>query len=116
MKIADIARATFRFHRAVYVTLTEKCPIRCRHCFVESAPTREEQADVEHFTRWIAGVAAATGLEVVFFSGGAPRSMLPIKHMSCSTPTSVRIQPSSRLQTREFVQRVLCWRNPTIIH
>jgi pyruvate-formate lyase-activating enzyme len=74
VKIADIARATFRFHRAVYVTLTEKCPIRCRHCFVESAPTREEQADVEHFTRWIAGVAAAPGLEVVFFSGGEPFS------------------------------------------
>jgi MoaA/NifB/PqqE/SkfB family radical SAM enzyme len=74
VKIADIARATFRFHRAVYVTLTEKCPIRCRHCFVESAPTREEQADVEHFTRWIAGVAAAPGLEIVFFSGGEPFS------------------------------------------
>jgi MoaA/NifB/PqqE/SkfB family radical SAM enzyme len=74
VKIADIGVATFRFHRAVYVSLTEKCPIRCRHCFVESGPLREEQADVEAFTRWIAGVAAAPGLEIVFFSGGEPFS------------------------------------------
>jgi len=74
VKIADIAGATFRFHRAVYVALTGKCPIRCRHCFVESEPSREDQADVEHFTRWIAGVAAAPGLEIVFFSGGEPFS------------------------------------------
>lgn len=74
MKIADISVATFRFHRAVYVSLTEKCPIRCRHCFVESGPLREEQADVEAFTKSIAGVTAAPGLEIVFFSGGEPFS------------------------------------------
>ena len=74
MRIADIAEATFRFHHAVYVSLTEKCPIRCRHCFVESAPTREEQADVAAFTRWIEGVAATPGLRVAFFSGGEPFS------------------------------------------
>ena len=74
MRIADIAGATFRFHNAVYVSLTEKCPIRCRHCFVESAPSREEQAEVAAFTRWIEGVAAAPGLEIVFFSGGEPFS------------------------------------------
>ncbi|GAC1571137.1 MAG: hypothetical protein NVS3B7_00840 [Candidatus Elarobacter sp.] len=74
MRIADIAEATFRFHRAVYVSLTEKCPIRCRHCFVESAPTREEHADVERFAGWIEGVAATPGLEVAFFSGGEPFS------------------------------------------
>jgi hypothetical protein len=74
LRIADIAEATFRFHHAVYVSLTEKCPIRCRHCFVESAPTREEQADVDAFTGWIEGVAATPGLRVAFFSGGEPFS------------------------------------------
>jgi len=74
VKIADIGVATFRFHRAVYVTLTQKCPIRCRHCFVESEPSREEQADVEAFTKWVAGVTMTPGLEIVFFSGGEPFS------------------------------------------
>jgi organic radical activating enzyme len=73
VKIEAIAAATFGFHRATYVSLTETCPIRCRHCFVESAPDRSERVPAG-FAAWIESVASAPSVEVIFFSGGEPFS------------------------------------------
>jgi pyruvate-formate lyase-activating enzyme len=73
MKIEEIAAATFGFHRAAYVSLTETCPLRCRHCFVESAPDRSERVP-DDFARWIESVASTPGVDVLFFSGGEPFS------------------------------------------
>lgn len=74
MNLTDITRLTFQFHRAIYVSLTEKCPIRCRHCFVESGPRRTEQAELSAFKGWIDGVVADEAIEVLIFSGGEPYS------------------------------------------
>ncbi len=74
MKTAQIAALTFQFHRALYVSLTQKCPIRCRHCFVESGPTRKEHASLADYRKWIDQIASAKNLELVVFSGGEPFS------------------------------------------
>jgi hypothetical protein len=74
VKLADIVSLTFRFHQAIYISLTQKCPIRCRHCFVESEPTRNEHIEPEEFRRWMDGIAAQPDIKVVFFSGGEPLS------------------------------------------
>lgn len=74
MKLQEITRLSFQFHRAVYVSLTEKCPISCRHCFVESGPRRTEQAELSAFRTWMDGIVAEEGVEVIFFSGGEPYS------------------------------------------
>jgi organic radical activating enzyme len=74
MKLLDIITISFQFHRLVYVSLTEKCPIRCRHCFVESGPTRQEHADLNAFRKWVEGIVEAEATEVILFSGGEPLS------------------------------------------
>lgn len=74
MDLADIVSLTFKFHQAIYISLTQKCPIRCRHCFVESEPARNEHIDISDFRRWMDGIAAQGDVKVVFFSGGEPLS------------------------------------------
>lgn len=74
MNLADIVSLTFRFHQAIYISLTQKCPIRCRHCFVESEPARNEHIEPADFRRWMDGIAAQRDIKVVFFSGGEPLS------------------------------------------
>ena len=74
MKLADIVSLTFKFHQAIYISLTQKCPIRCRHCFVESEPARDEHIEPDDFRRWMDGIAAQRDIKVVFFSGGEPLS------------------------------------------
>jgi hypothetical protein len=72
MKLEDIIRLSFGFHRVLYISLTQKCPIRCRHCFVESEPARNEHIDIADFRRWMDGITAHEKLKVVIFSGGEP--------------------------------------------
>ena len=74
MNLAEIITLSFNFHRVIYISLTQKCPIRCRHCFVESEPTRKERIDIKDFRRWMDGIAANESTEVVIFSGGEPLS------------------------------------------
>ena len=58
----------------IYVSLTQKCPLRCAHCFVESGPERTEHARLDDFRRWIDSLVAAPSVEVVALSGGEPWS------------------------------------------
>lgn len=74
MNLEDIVAVTFKFHRAVYISLTQKCPIRCRHCFVEAGPERDEGAGFANFKTWIDGLLRKADLEIFFFSGGEPYS------------------------------------------
>lgn len=72
MNLHEIAFRSHQFHRMVYISLTQKCPLRCRHCFVESGPDREEHADIEAYRRWIDGIIAKPDVEILLFSGGEP--------------------------------------------
>jgi hypothetical protein len=74
VELAEIVSLTFSFHRVVYVSLTQKCPIRCRHCFVESSPTRSEHANLDAFRRWLDGILETESVELITFSGGEPLS------------------------------------------
>lgn len=72
--VREITSLSFQLHRVIYVSLTQKCPLRCAHCFVESGPERTEHADLEDFRRWIDSLVAAPSVEVVALSGGEPWS------------------------------------------
>jgi hypothetical protein len=74
MYLSDIVAHTFRFHRAVYISLTQKCPIKCAHCFVESGPEREETSDLSEFRQWIDSLLNGPDMDILFFSGGEPYS------------------------------------------
>jgi hypothetical protein len=74
MKLEDVLRSSFKFHNLVYISITQKCPIRCRHCFVESSPTRTERVSQGEFPQWIDGILAGRSVDVVLFSGGEPFS------------------------------------------
>lgn len=74
MKLQEIIDWSFRFHQLVYVSLTQKCPIACRHCFVESGPRREERLPAAEFESWIAETARNPGVRAIAFSGGEPFS------------------------------------------
>jgi hypothetical protein len=74
MKLAEIVALTFKYHRAVYISLTQKCPIRCEHCFVDSGPLRQHAASFAEIKTWLDGILTSPDLSVVFFSGGEPFS------------------------------------------
>jgi organic radical activating enzyme len=71
MRLPELIEQSYRFHRVLYVSLTEQCPLRCRHCFVESAPERMVRAPVERFRHWIDGIIESD-VEALLLSGGEP--------------------------------------------
>lgn len=74
MKLQEIIDWSYHFHQLVYVSLTQKCPITCRHCFVESGPRREEQVPLNEFASWIKEMADHPVVQAIVFSGGEPFS------------------------------------------
>jgi organic radical activating enzyme len=74
VKLQEIIDWSFHFHQLVYVSLTQKCPITCRHCFVESGPRREEHVPLAEFAPWIKEIAEHPVVQAIVFSGGEPFS------------------------------------------
>jgi organic radical activating enzyme len=74
VNLKEIIDWSFHFHQLVYVSLTQKCPITCRHCFVESGPRRDEHIPPAEFESWIGEIAQHAGVRAIVFSGGEPFS------------------------------------------
>lgn len=74
MRLTEIISRGFRFHELVYVSITQKCPLRCRHCFVESAPERTEHVETSDFSLWMEGMVQTPSVKAILFSGGEPFS------------------------------------------
>ncbi len=74
LSLKSIFKFAFKFHSLTYISLTQKCPIRCRHCFVDSGPDRTESVDETDFDAFLVRLCASRKTELVLFSGGEPFS------------------------------------------
>lgn len=54
------------------IHLTQQCPLKCRHCCVESSPTKKVHLDLELALRAIEDVADIATMKMVSFVGGEP--------------------------------------------
>ncbi len=58
--------------RAALLFLTDRCPVGCAHCSVDSRRDSAAITDFRTFTEIIEGLAAAPALDVIGISGGEP--------------------------------------------
>jgi pyruvate-formate lyase-activating enzyme len=73
--------------RSCLVFLTDRCPVGCAHCSVESRPDSPRIVDQGLFRDVLAGVLSVPGLELIGVSGGEPfveRSALSHLVRECS--------------------------------
>jgi Radical SAM superfamily len=68
---ADIARARSTPGDTVLLFLTDRCPVNCRHCSVDSRPDSPMITDRELFAE-VVGALCASGYWLVGISGGEP--------------------------------------------
>lgn len=58
--------------RSALLFITERCPVGCDHCSVDSLPTSPRIRDFDLFKRLVAGLANWRDLVVIGISGGEP--------------------------------------------
>ncbi len=58
--------------RTVLLFITDRCPVGCGHCSVDSRPDSPRITDFELFGEILAGIAGDPRIEVVGISGGEP--------------------------------------------
>jgi hypothetical protein len=78
---ADTQRLRAEYDRTVALFLTDRCPVGCAHCSVDSRPDSPMVTDYALFEEILAGIAAVPELSVVAISGGEPfveRRALPL--------------------------------------
>ena len=61
-------------NKSALLFLTERCPVGCRHCSVDSRPRSTSIQDWALFESLVVGLAGSAELEVVGVSGGEPFS------------------------------------------
>ncbi len=61
-----------RFHRALGINVTMKCPLTCAHCSVHSGPTRGEKLDRDVIVRALREIGAHGKIRKLSISGGEP--------------------------------------------
>jgi len=60
------------FYRVLWLQLTLRCPLSCKHCSVFSSPKRAEALTQEEIIRAIDGFAALESADIVCLTGGEP--------------------------------------------
>ncbi len=72
MRWSDLQRARATPRRSALLFLTDRCPVGCAHCSVDSRPESPTIRDFATFERLVLGLAAEPELEVIGISGGEP--------------------------------------------
>lgn len=67
--VEDIRRTS---GRSLLLFLTDRCPVGCAHCSVDSRRDSPTIVDFDHFKRLVAGICALRDVELVGISGGEP--------------------------------------------
>ncbi len=63
-------RAVNRVDESAGFYLTQKCPLRCDHCYIDSHPNRTERMEQRELLAWIDELAAIPSVKYLVFSGG----------------------------------------------
>jgi hypothetical protein len=71
LSLADTTRLRSRPGHTVLLYITDRCPVGCGHCSVDSRPDSPTVTDWPRFEAVVAGIAALP-VEVVAISGGEP--------------------------------------------
>jgi pyruvate-formate lyase-activating enzyme len=72
LTLADIDEARRTPGRAALIFLTDRCPVGCAHCSVDSRPDGPRVTDLEALATYVEGVVADPGVELVGITGGEP--------------------------------------------
>lgn len=73
----DTERLRGVFAGTVLLFITDRCPVQCAHCSVNSLPDSPTITDYALFDEILAGIVALAGTPVVAISGGEPFSERP---------------------------------------
>src|SRR5687768_751764 len=72
LTLADLERARNHPGKSCLVFLTDRCPVGCAHCSVDSRPDSRRIEDHGLFEEVVAGVLSIPTLDVIGVSGGEP--------------------------------------------
>jgi hypothetical protein len=69
---AEIANLRSQYGKTVLLFITDRCPVGCAHCSVDSRPDSPMVTDYALFDEILAGIVDTPGIELVGISGGEP--------------------------------------------
>src|SRR6266446_9370893 len=72
LKFAQVEEFRRGFLRSVLLFLTDRCPVGCSHCSVDSRPNSPSIDNFSEFDELVDAIAALTEVELVGISGGEP--------------------------------------------
>jgi hypothetical protein len=72
LRLDDVLRVRFAPGRSVLLFLTDRCPVGCAHCSVDSRPTSPSISDFELFDGLLDAICEDPRLTMVGISGGEP--------------------------------------------
>jgi len=72
LRAEDIARLRAQPGRAAGLFITDRCPVGCAHCSVDSRRNSPTITDFELFNELLVGLASQQALELVAITGGEP--------------------------------------------
>ncbi|BCB76300.1 hypothetical protein GCM10022251_24960 [Phytohabitans flavus] len=81
LTFAEIDDLRTQYGKSVLLFITDRCPVGCAHCSVDSRPDSPMVTDYELFDEVLAGILDTPGIELVGISGGEPfveRRALPL--------------------------------------
>ena len=81
LTFAEAERLRSTYGKTVLLFITDRCPVGCAHCSVDSRPDSPTVTDFALFTEILAGICSVAEIEAVAVSGGEPfveRRALPL--------------------------------------
>ncbi|GFJ87164.1 hypothetical protein [Phytohabitans rumicis] len=81
LTFAEAERLRGTYGKTVLLFITDRCPVGCAHCSVDSRPDSPTVADFPLFAEIVAGICSVAEIEAVAISGGEPfveRRALPL--------------------------------------
>jgi hypothetical protein len=72
LTLEDIELARRTPGRAALIFLTDRCPVGCAHCSVDSRPDGPRVHDLDALQAYVSGILAAPAIELVGITGGEP--------------------------------------------
>lgn len=72
LRLAEVLRGRYSFGHALLLFLTDRCPVGCAHCSVDSRRNSPTITDFELFGELVETIAADDQLTMIGISGGEP--------------------------------------------
>lgn len=72
LKFAQVEKARQSFQKSILLFLTDKCPVGCDHCSVDSRPDSPSINNFKAFDKLLNEIAALPEVDLVGISGGEP--------------------------------------------